>query len=294
MSNDRKILYLSSDRRSISSTEYKHVIPIPDLRSYKFSRVGLISASITNSFPNIQSNETNDYFTLYAKFNIKQEHVVNDTFSGEIKINTGVNYCTSDELINTLNANTTTRLNAKYFVNSEGKRCPVSIPLNNYKNCWSCDEKGYMSFTINTPWTFDNSIYIYIQEIYIIANNLSYKIFGGNFADEKIVVFKKRDAIADEREYIYTFKNRSSLIWVTSVQIRLNIVDEVEDSNILINIPIMDFYQPSIGFINPQINETSKVLKSQISNQIQVYLTNQDGWEISLKDISYNIDLLLF
>lgn len=127
-----------------------------------------------------------------------------------------------------------------------------------------------------------------------MLNDLSYRLFGGHYSDE--IFYLVKDVIPSSYDItkVFVFPKVSSLIWVSTIQIRLNIVDQSEDSNVLINIPISDYNQPYISFINPQLEQTAKTLKSQIGTQIEVKLTNQDGYEISLKDVDCNLDILLF
>lgn len=88
---------------------------------------------------------------------------------------------------------------------------------------------------------------------------------------------------------------RPSLIWVTSIQIRLNIVNLDEDSNVLINIPIDDYNKYYITYYNYDLINTAKKLSNTFSNgYIEVSLTQQNGYELDLRNCEYCLNILVF
>lgn len=82
---------------------------------------------------------------------------------------------------------------------------------------------------------------------------------------------------------------------MTSIQIRLNIVNLDEDSNVLINIPIDDYNKYYITYYNYDLINTAKKLSNTFSNgYIEVSLTQQNGYELDLSNCEYCLNIIVF
>lgn len=299
-----RTLYISSDRKNNSSDDYHLRVNIPDLYNYGFTKIGLIGATISNNFLTIQANGTNNYFTMhyliamrdglngggvwgYVKYEIPEGYYNEKELID--KINELVKETTLDD-INKQNNNQGVVLdrykNLKVFERDEQ---PFYYVKNDYNKCLHFGNHQFIDYTNPNGLTGQ---YVMIQEIKIIMDNLTFRLFGGKEADQELQIshsINMNDIVFD-----YTFPYVNTINWISAIQIRCNYISSGEDSNVLYQIPIYDHTQPYITFTNPEIEITAKNTSSDLNNMIELQFSNQDGYELNIKDIISNIDLLLF
>lgn len=302
--NNRRTLYLSSDRKNNKSTDYNICIDVPDLRNYNLKKVALISASIQNNFLTIQANDTNNYFTMYYLIAMRDgqdfggvwgnvRYEIPEGYYNEKQLLDKINElvkATTLEDINIQNRNQGTVLdkykNLKVFERDEQ---PFYYVKGDTSNCLHFGNHQYIDYTNSNP---QFGQYVMIQEIRIIMNNLSFRLFGGKEADQDLQLscsINMSDIVFD-----YTFPYVNTLQWVSALQIRFSFINGTEDSKVLYQIPIRDFTQPYISFVNPEIIASAKPLAGTLHYMVEIQITNQDGYEINLRDVVFNLDILLF
>lgn len=287
---NQRVLYLTSTMQDYRlSTDYKVVLQLPDLKNYKFKKISLISCMIPNLFLTFQGNNTNNEFSI--------EYVIclyeNDYQTIRKRITKTINYeikegyydSSEEDILKVIN-DTLMQTTVGDLTNEENNKTPLYVkpPIHfNTQDPHSHTLQFDAYFNLPPMWI--------MNEITFTLKNLFYRIIGGKRENEEIILNKDED-MPIYNHYIYTFPEVPNAIWVNSVQIRFSIVDGSEDSNIVANIPITDSTQDFISYINPQIEENAKTVSSNINTLMEVQLTNQDGYEIKMKD--YNFDIKLF
>lgn len=289
---NNRVLYLTSTMKDHNlSDDYKIVLQIPDLSSYKFGKISLISCMFPNLFLTFQGNNTNNILKITYKLALYE----NDYIKVKKRITKTINYefregyygSDGDNILNVIN-NTLMMTTIGDLMNDPNKKrlLYVKPPIHfNRENPYSRTLQYDAYFDLDPMW--------YMYEIEITLPGLIYRMLGGKKENEQIILTKELN-MKTPNHFIYSFPNVPNAIWVNSVQVRFNVVDATEDSNILANIPITDETQDYVSYINPQVNEIYKTVKSNISSLIEIQLTNQDGYEIKLKDLNFNFDIKLF
>lgn len=298
-SDNRRILHFTSARRDIEkSDDYNMYLQIRPVRDAPFKRISLISASFTNKFLTIQGNETNESFTFNMNIQIAHNsgspvkfYNVSKTFTLE------EGYYDEDHLLSMLNSQWQT-LSLKSILPEEGQAYvtdDADLFLKNLELKFLDDNSSRLHL-IYPGRTSSGDYKITLMDLSIYFPNLTGKLFGVNLENANVVIRKWGSAVIGEGGFDYHFPALPVLTWVSTVQLRIDLVDSSENDSILYNIPIQDFYQPYISFVNPQVEDTALTYSDggQDLKFIHIYLTNQDGYDIKIGNIGCFFDILLF
>lgn len=325
MLKNSRSYFLTSDMEisENNSNVFKKTLKIPQFTD-DYSHVTLISASIPNSFSTIQK-ECNESFILSGIIDFKEygtnlSNIVKVSFRLIVNIPEG-SY-NQNSLVAAIN---NAIYNIKYtdlsdkFDKEKYKDGKVFSPngffkINTDKNRieFDVDNVNVNHYYQLHPNGVDYECCEYVNTLKISSDNLSYKYLGLNKNSECLLfencyTWVATDNINKEGFYEFPIKdqlfitfnkylpNRPSLLWITSLQIRLNIVNIEDDSNVLMNIPITDFEKPYVTYQNYDLANTAKRLSNLFSNGfIEVSITQQNGYEIDISNIEYCFNILLF
>lgn len=279
--HNKRVIYITSsyiDEKN--SNDYKKRIKIPELTTGEYKYLSVISVVIPNTFLTIQGNETNEVFTIQLECLNTNNNTI-ETLNREVKLVEG--YYDSDQLLNHLNE-------------SISKYCKWNdnIDIFEDKNILQFDDNridNFLHFKTKVRKNYSN---YQLKKVKLVLTNEIFRIFGGNMENEIIDIPIDQNSNQDIVDLNYSFKGIPSILWVTSIQVRLNIVNNNEDSNIAINIPVYDCDLPYITFQNVDPKILSKQTSNFLSGIIDVQFTNQDGYEIKIPNQGFAIDLLLY
>lgn len=324
MLKNSRSYFLTSDMEISDNNNnmFKKTLKIPQFTD-DYTHVTLISASIPNSFSTIQK-ECNESFILsgiidFRELGIYHSNIVKVPFKLVVNIPEG-SY-NQNSLVTAIN---NAVYNIKYTDLSDkfDKEIYKDVKVFSSNAFFKINtDKNRIEFDVdNVKMNYYYQLHSnevqyecreYINTLKISSDNLSYKYLGLNKNSECLLFKDCYTCVAtdDITEGFYEFPiavqsfatfnkylpNRPSILWVNSLQIRLNIVNVEDDSNILMNIPITDFEKPYITYQNYDLANTAKRLSNSFSNGfIEVSITQQNGYEIDISNIEYCFNILLF
>lgn len=284
---DKRVIYVSSAYIDEPfSNDYKKRIKIPELRAGEYKYASVLGAVIPNTFYTIQGNETNEKFDIQLEVFDSTTNTIK-TVTKHILLTEG--FYDSDQLLNHINESILKI--CKW--NNNGNEVDMFLD----KKIINFDENRNDNFLHFNSKILKNYLNFSINKVRLILTNEIFRIFGGNKENEIIELPIDPNTNQDNVDIYtinYTFTGIPSIIWVTSIQVRLSIIGNNEDSNIAINIPVYDCYLPFISYQNADPKIFSKLTANFLSGFIDVQFTNQDGYEIKLPNQGFDIDLLLF
>lgn len=284
---DKRVIYVSSAYIDEPfSNDYKKRIKIPELRAGEYKYASVLGAVIPNTFYTIQGNETNEKFDIQLEVFDSTTNTIK-TVTKHILLTEG--FYDSDQLLNHINESILKI--CKW--NNNGNEVDMFLD----KKIIKFDENRNDNFLHFNSKILKNYLNFSINKVRLILTNEIFRIFGGNKENEIIELPIDPNTNQDNVDIYtinYTFTGIPSIIWVTSIQVRLSIIGNNEDSNIAINIPVYDCDLPFISYQNADPKIFSKLTANFLSGFIDVQFTNQDGYEIKLPNQGFDIDLLLF
>lgn len=298
---NHRVYYLNSDMvvNDNHNNKFKKTLKLQSFDE-DYTHVSLLHAVIPNSFPTIQE-EANEYYEFLFHLGIGENapHVENQIVSIKIKIPEG--FYEERDILDILNEN---MKQIKYT--DFGLSQDVSI-FENMTNFLSIDDKTCHIKTtnerMNVMYNMDGKPYYWIKEIDILSRDLGYKVLGipkNNY----FVCFNwippndlgASGIVIKPVQYPHCqLPNRPSLIWVNAISIRMDIVNIIQDSHVLENIPVVDPTAQFITYQNNDILNSSKKFNNTYNNgYIEIQITQQNGYEINLDNIEFSLDIVVF
>lgn len=317
--SNHRVYYLSSDMinessGTNSSNKYRKTLTLNSFDE-DYSHVSLLHAVIPNSFPTIQEDVNDTFIFVFSlgtsEYYKYQLHPQRTSISVELRFNPG--FYSEEQILTQINDAikklkysdfgfsedtwlTTDNLNFP-IISDEGS----FLELDNYDK----DQTNHLQVAnqMNVIYN-DNYALLWINKIEIITKDLSYKILGipksnyylcyDNFTPENI----SKGSGVKTMKVQFPFNHlpyRPTLSWVSSISIRLDIVNIIEDSNVLENIPVTDPECAYITYQNNDILNTSKKFNNTYNNgQINIQITQQNGYELNLDNIEFTLDIVVF
>lgn len=312
------------DTRSKESTKFKKIIHLSQFEE-DYTDVSLKDAVIPNSFPTIQE-ETNDRFNFIISIEVNPDvensaQFSRTTISKDVYIPEG--FYTQDQLINIMN---NTLKDIKYsdfdpkgeFITEEQRNSKLFLEEENLfqiddkddNQTYHLELKGGTNVLYQPVVNSDKISYpiCWLSRLVIVTYGLSYKYFGINsngfyecYCHEHGTAFKPGMLKGNKLEVVKTFlpdvmlPNRPSLIWVSAINIRMDIVNIDQDSQVLDTIPVPDHSKEFIVYQNYDTFNTSKKFNNTYNNgQIEIHLTQQNGYELNLDNIEFCFNIIVF
>lgn len=318
--SNHRVYYLNSDMvvdpfTTTPGAQYHKTLSLPSFEE-DYTHVSLLHAVIPNSFPTIQQ-DTNDTFEFVFTIGWNKDYGIEEpllkTISKSLKIEEG--FYDETQILHQINNNIR---DLKYndfgigdYTKEPGKIVYVIegqgdlFELDNYDDNQTCHIQ--VANNMNVIFYRKTPCY-WIEKLEIFTKDLSYKILGipkNNyylcFSDYQLSDKPDNDnpdTYIDVLPYFFPFTKlpfRPTLVWVSSISIRLDIVNIIEDSNVLENIPVTDPELPFITYQNNDILNTSKKFNSTYTNgRINIQITQQNGYELNLDNIEFNLDIVVF
>lgn len=312
--SDKRALFLSSSDidYSVKVDKWTKCINTPTITE-KYQYMSLISAVIQNNIYTIQDEVNNHIFFSFTYYECKNPKKENWSDPSN---HTGPYYHMYDitipqrnysgkELIEILNHELLTMTFQKATTRNPSPIDADDIPHERFiqKPDNGKDIIHFMD-TSENRLEFEYKIVshyglVYFTSFEIIFPDLAYKLFGADQNSKSITMFKSTNPLQEyqEKEFynrIVQLPNQPSLTWCTFIQIRSDWVNSGENSMVLANIPVTDITSPYISFTNPQVEWTSKRMQYHEYQRMKIKITQEDGYAIDLKNISFYFEVILY
>lgn len=314
--SNHRVYYLNSDMineysNSNSSNKYRKTLTLNSFDE-DYNYISLLHAVIPNSFPTIQQ-EVNDLFifvfTIGWRKNILDDQPLRSSIRTEVKIEEG--FYDETQILKLINQHISNLNYNDFGIQSYADEPDEIVSIvqgrEDLFQLDSIDENQTNHIQainkMNVIYAKSEPVY-WIEKLEIVTKDLSYKILGIPKNNYYVCFqnYKPIDLPDSNIESIvssaFPFTHlpyRPTLAWVSSISIRLDIVNIIEDSNVLENIPVLDPDSIYITYQNNDILNTSKKCNTTFTNgQINIQITQQNGYELNLDNIEFTLDIVVF
>lgn len=311
---NHRVYYLNADMITSdtngSGNKYRKTLKLQSFDE-DYTHVSLLHAVIPNSFPTIQE-EVNDTFSFVFTLGWRELYEMDRPKQEIISINVKIpeGFYDESQILKLINTSIHDLTYNQFGIGSYTEDPDAIVPiiqgrgdlfeLDNYDD----NQTNHLQVKnkMNVICVKNKPVY-WIKKLEIITKDLSYKILGIPRNNYYVCFDNFKPDIDSENEIDilqvqFPFKQlpyRPTLVWVSAVSIRLDIVNIMEDSNVLENIPISDPDCTFITYQNNDILNTSKKFNNTYCNgYITIQITQQNGYELNLDNIEFNLDIVVF